>query len=72
MAGVASSPLSGFVNDRLVPWWGTMIFTIGLFVFQAVQFAAGGINVAAVVIACFGIDAFRQAQQISLNAGIFE
>lgn len=39
--------------------------------FQAVQTGAGGIHIAAVVIVCFGIDVFRQFQQVSLNTIIF-
>ncbi|EGN97822.1 hypothetical protein SERLA73DRAFT_182574, partial [Serpula lacrymans var. lacrymans S7.3] len=42
-----------------------------LLVFQAVQTIGGGINVAAVIIACFGLDVFRQMQQVALSTIIF-
>ena len=40
-------------------------------VFQAVQVGAGGVNVAAVIIATFGMDVFRQTLQVSLSTKIF-
>lgn len=71
MAGVASAPLGGRIIDRLVPWYGTLFATLMFTVFQSIQTAAGGINVAAVVIACFGMDIFRQMQQVSLTTSVF-
>jgi len=70
MLGVLVAPFAGRVIDRLVPWYATLIATGGLLVFQAVQTAAGGINVAAVVIACFGFDVARQSQQISMSTRV--
>jgi hypothetical protein len=57
--------------DHLLPWFSAIIATLGLLVFQAVQTGAGGVNIAAVVIVCFGIDVFRQFQQVSLNTIVF-
>ncbi|TCD60323.1 hypothetical protein EIP91_010347 [Steccherinum ochraceum] len=69
--GVCTSPLIGRLVDKLHPWFSTMISIVGLLVFQSIQTGAGGINVAAVVIACFGIDVFRQMQQVSLTTSVF-
>lgn len=38
---------------------------------QAVQIGAGGINIAAVIIACIGLDLFRQMAQISLTSAVY-
>ncbi|EIW81521.1 MFS general substrate transporter [Coniophora puteana RWD-64-598 SS2] len=69
--GVVVVPFMGRLIDRIVPWYATLISTIFLLVFQAVQTGAGGISIAAVIIACFGLDVFRQTQQISLATRMF-
>ncbi|KAF8838919.1 MFS general substrate transporter, partial [Paxillus ammoniavirescens] len=56
MLGVLVGPFTGRLIDRLIPWYATLVATFLLLAFQAVQTAAGGINVSAVVIACFGLD----------------
>ncbi|KDQ49921.1 hypothetical protein JAAARDRAFT_142766 [Jaapia argillacea MUCL 33604] len=71
MFGVAMGPLVGRLIDRLVPWYATLVATIFLLVFQSVQTAAGGINIAAVIISCFGLDVFRQMQQVSLMTAVY-
>jgi hypothetical protein len=71
MLGVIAMPFFGRLLDRLVPWWSIIISTLLLLVFQAVQTGAGGINIAAVVISCFGLDLFRQIQTVSLSTLIF-
>lgn len=54
--------------DRLgAPWYTSLLSTSLLLVFQAVETAAGGINVAAVVIVTFGLNVCRQLQQVSLT-----
>ncbi|KAG0701921.1 major facilitator superfamily domain-containing protein [Suillus ampliporus] len=70
MLGVLVGPFAGRVIDKLVPWYATLIATSLLLVSQAVQTAAGGINVAAVIIACFGLDVARQSQQVSLSTRV--
>ncbi|KAG1837159.1 major facilitator superfamily domain-containing protein [Suillus subalutaceus] len=70
MLGVLVGPFAGRLIDRLVPWYATLVATGLLLVSQAVQTAAGGINVAAVVIACFGLDVARQAQQVSMTTRV--
>lgn len=71
MFGVLVGPFAGRLIDNLVPWYATLLATSVLLVFQSVQTAAGGINVSAVIIACFGLDAARQMQQVSLSTAVF-
>lgn len=71
MFGVSVGPLIGRLIDRLVPWYATLIATFLQLVFQSVQTGAGGINIAAVVIACFGLDVGRQMQQVSLTTAVY-
>ena len=71
MLGVIVVPFAGHLVDRMMPWWTAVISTVFLLVFQAVQTGAGGINVAAVIISCFGLDLFRQIQGVSLSTIIF-
>jgi hypothetical protein len=70
MFGVLVGPLTGRLIDNLVPWYATLVATSILLVVQSVQTAAGGINVSAVVIACFGLDVARQMQQVSLTTAV--
>lgn len=72
MGGVATSPFLGRAVDHMVPWYATLIATSTQVIFYAIQTAAAGLNVAAVIIVCFGIDSFRQFQQVSLTAAVFE
>jgi hypothetical protein len=71
MAGVSMGPIGGRIIDKWHPWFTSFFNICMLLVFQAVQTAAGGIHVAAVIIATFGIDVFRQNLQVSLSTGIF-
>lgn len=65
------SPVVGSAVDRLVPWYATLFSTFGSIVFQAVQTGAGGIHISAVVLACIGLDVFRQMQQVSLTTAVY-
>ncbi|PBK95799.1 MFS general substrate transporter [Armillaria gallica] len=71
MFGVAMGPLIGQTIDKLIPWYASLIAIIGMALFQAIQVGAGGINIAAVIIATFGLDVFRQMLQVSLATSIF-
>lgn len=71
MFGVAMGPLIGRTIDKLIPWYASLIAIIGMALFQAIQVGAGGINIAAVIIATFGLDVFRQMLQVSLATSIF-
>jgi hypothetical protein len=69
--GVLAAPLVGRCVDHLLPWLAAVMATVGLIIFQAIQTGAGGVHIAAVVIVCFGLDVFRQFQQVSLNTIVF-
>ncbi|KAF8878807.1 MFS DHA1 transporter [Gymnopilus junonius] len=71
MAGVAAGPLSGRFVDRLLPWHANLIALIFLLAFSGVQVAAGGIHIAAVIISCFGLDAFQQMQNVAIPNQLF-
>lgn len=71
MLAVSVGPLLGRIVDRLVPWYAALVSTVLLVLFQAIQTGAGGINIAAVIVACFGLDTFRQMQQVSLTTSVF-
>ena len=69
--GILAAPFVGRTIDQYLPWTAALVATVGLIVFQAIQTGAGGVNIAAVVIVCFGIDVFRQFQHVSLNTIVF-
>ncbi|KAF7982162.1 hypothetical protein HWV62_29925 [Athelia sp. TMB] len=69
--GVLVGPFLGRLIDRLVPWYAALVATLFLLVFQGVQTGAGGISIGAVIVACFGLDVFRQMQQVSLTSSVF-
>lgn len=71
MFGVALGPLVGRVIDSLVPWYASLISLVFLVCFQSIQVAAGGINIAAVILATLGLDIFRQMLQVSLSTSVF-
>ncbi|KAF7979982.1 hypothetical protein HWV62_40060 [Athelia sp. TMB] len=71
LGAVAFGPVLGRVIDRLIPWYAALISTLLLLVFQAIQTGAGGISLAALIIACLGLDVFRQTQYVSLTAAVF-
>ena len=71
MAGVAMGPVVGRLIDRLLPWFTSLFAICMLLVFQSVQAGAGGINIAAVIVAILGLDVFRQMLQVSLATTIF-
>ncbi|KAF8527953.1 major facilitator superfamily domain-containing protein [Hysterangium stoloniferum] len=71
MLGVMTAPLVGRFIDMLVPWNASVLATFIMFFFQTIQTGGGGISIAAVIIACFGLDVGRQMQQVSLSSAIF-
>ena len=71
MFAILVGPLLGRLVDKLVPWYATLIAMLCLICFQAIQIAAGGINVVALIIAAIGLDVFRQMQQVSLSKSVF-
>ncbi|KDR77512.1 hypothetical protein GALMADRAFT_65873 [Galerina marginata CBS 339.88] len=71
MFGVTMGPVIGHTIDRLIPWYASLFSITMLVLFQCVQLGAGGINVAAVVLAVLGLDVFRQMLQVSLTTAVF-
>lgn len=69
--GILSGPLAGHFIERFGAWLSMLVATLCLLVLQCIEMAAGGINIAVVVIVCFGIDAFRQTQTVSLQTIVF-
>jgi hypothetical protein len=70
IGGVSAAPFTGHLIDHMVPWFSTLITTLGLLCSTALQTGAAGINVGAVVIVCILADLFRQMQQISLTSNV--
>jgi len=71
MAGVSTSPILGRIVDKLIPWYATMFSIAMLLLFQSIEVGAGGISVAAVIIAAFGLDVFTQMIQVSVTTAVF-
>ena len=70
MGGVAASPFVGRLVDRMVPWYATLVASVVCLAVYALQTAAAGVSVAAVIIVCFGMDIFRQTQQVSISTRV--
>ena len=70
--GVATGPFLGRLIDHLIPWYTALLATLLQLVFQAVQTGAGGIHIAAVILACFGLDVGRQIQQVSMTTVVYK
>ena len=66
-----TAPFVGKFIDTLAPWMGAFIAITMSLVFQAIQTAAGGVHVAAVIIACFGLDIGAQMLQVSVTSMIY-
>lgn len=71
IASVAAGPFLGRAIDKLVPWYASLFAILMVILFQSIQTGAGGINVAAVIIATIGLDVFRQMIQVSITTAIF-
>jgi MFS family permease len=69
--GVALAPFVGRLVDRLVPWYATLVDVSGYMLAQAIQMGAGGVNIAAVVIACIGLDLFRQMILVGMASAVY-
>ncbi|TFY82166.1 hypothetical protein EWM64_g1844 [Hericium alpestre] len=68
--GVSMAPLIGRFIDRLVPWYSALLGTILLITFWAIETGAAGINIAAVVVVCLGLDFSDTMQQLSLMSSV--
>lgn len=68
--GIVSAPLASRFIDRFGAWFSVLAATLCLLALQCIQTAAGGLHISVVVLVCFGIDAFRQAQTVSLQTTV--
>ncbi|CAE6357792.1 unnamed protein product [Rhizoctonia solani] len=71
MLGVMTAPLVGRFVDKLNGWTTTVIAIMGGIAFQAIYTGAAGINIGAVVVACFGLDVASQMNQVSNSSRIY-
>ncbi|KAH9919184.1 major facilitator superfamily domain-containing protein [Epithele typhae] len=71
LTGVICAPLIGRIIDRvLLPWTATLIAILGLILTFAIQTAAAGTSLVAVILVCLLLDVFRQSQQTSLTVAV--
>ncbi|KAJ3784180.1 MFS general substrate transporter [Lentinula aff. detonsa] len=71
MFGVSMGPILGRGIDRLVTWYAILIPTFFMAIFWAVQTAAAGVNISAIVLVCIGLDLCDAMQQVSLSTAVF-
>lgn len=53
--GVITAPLVGRMIDKLVLWVGIFVSACALMLSQVLMVGAAGINIGAVIVACFGM-----------------
>ena len=53
LLGVLTTPVAGRLIDGLVLWVGILIAVVFLIISEVIMTAAGGINIGAVIVACF-------------------
>lgn len=70
IGGVSLSPFIGRLIDGMVPWYATLIASSSCLAFYVLQTGTAGLSVAAVIIVCFGMDVFRQLQQVSISTRV--
>ncbi|CAE6424881.1 unnamed protein product [Rhizoctonia solani] len=71
MLGVVTAPLVGRFVDKLNGWTTTLIAIMVGIAFQAIYTGAAGLNIGAVVVACFGLDVASQMNQVSNSSRIY-
>ncbi|KAH9831421.1 major facilitator superfamily domain-containing protein [Rhodofomes roseus] len=71
MVGVMMAIPIGRLIDRLVPWYAAIVSILLYVVITAIGVAADGINIAAVVIVCIGVDVLRQTIQMTMTTWVF-
>lgn len=64
MLGVMTAPLVGRFVDKLNGWTTTLIAIMVGIAFQAIYTGAAGLNIGAVVVACFGESLIRSGDQV--------
>ncbi|KAG8690218.1 hypothetical protein FRC11_013101 [Ceratobasidium sp. 423] len=71
MLGVMTAPIVGRFVDKLNGWTTTLIAIMVGIGFQAIYTGAAGLNIGAVVVACFGLDVASQMNQVSNSSRIY-
>ncbi|KAG9017682.1 hypothetical protein FRB90_000272 [Tulasnella sp. 427] len=66
--GVITAPLVGRLIDKLVLWIGIFVSACALMLSQVLMVGAAGINIGAIIVACFGL----QMQQVSVTTKIYQ
>ncbi|EPQ50062.1 MFS general substrate transporter [Gloeophyllum trabeum ATCC 11539] len=69
--GIMTAPFVGRLIDGLIPWAAGLLFIGLILISMAIQTAAGGINVGAVVVAIFVLDVGVQGLQVALTTNVF-
>lgn len=70
--GVITAPLVGRLIDNLVLWVGIFVSACALMLSQVLMVGAAGINIGAVIVACFALDVGLQMQQVSATTKIYQ
>lgn len=70
--GVITAPFVGRMIDRLVLWFGIFVSACALLLSQVLMVGAAGINIGAVIVACFALDVGLQMQQVSATTKIYQ
>ncbi|KAG8953459.1 hypothetical protein FRC04_002301 [Tulasnella sp. 424] len=70
--GVFTAPFVGHLIDGLVLWVGILIGVLCGLASQIVLVAGAGLNIAPIIIGCFGLDFALQLMQVSIAAKIYE
>ncbi|KAK7025547.1 hypothetical protein VNI00_015900 [Paramarasmius palmivorus] len=71
VCGVAMGPLIGKMIDKLIPWYASIIGSLGIIIFMVVDVIGAGLHISAVILTTIGIDLFRQTLQTSLSTNLF-
>ncbi|CAE7138874.1 unnamed protein product [Rhizoctonia solani] len=71
MCGVLAAPPIGRLVDKLDSWITTLISIMVSMGFQAIFTGAAGLNIGAVVVACFGLDVSSQMNQVAVSSRVY-
>ncbi|KAG8883735.1 hypothetical protein FRB98_002833 [Tulasnella sp. 332] len=72
LVGVATAPFVGRLVDKLVLWVGMLVAICILSISTVILTVGSGLNIAAVVIVCLGLDMGLQLGQVSTTSKIYQ
>ncbi|KAG8856474.1 hypothetical protein FRB96_006440 [Tulasnella sp. 330] len=72
LVGVATAPFVGRLVDKLVLWVGMLVAICILIISTVILTVGSGLNIAAVVIVCLGLDMGLQLGQVSTTSKIYQ